>query len=108
MAELLCEVKKVVREGVNTLIYDAPQLFESNAQVICDAVISVVADREIRINRICKRDNITEEQAELRINAQLSEEFFRKNSDYIIENNDSVEKLEKQAENLIKNVINKR
>lgn len=108
MAEFLCEVKKVVSEGVNTVIYDAPQLFESNAQVICDAVISVVADREIRINRICKRDNITEEQAELRINAQLSEEFFRKNSDYIIENNDSVEKLEKQAENLIKNVINKR
>lgn len=108
MAEFLSEVKKAVSEGINTVIYDAPQLFESNADIICDVIVSVVADREIRKKRICERDNITEEQSEMRINAQLSEEFFRENSDYIIENNDSVEMLETQAENLIENVINKR
>lgn len=107
-AELFKEVKKAVNEGKDTVIFDAPQLFESNAEVICDVVISVVADRKIRINRICSRDNITEEQAEMRVNAQLSENFFRENSDYIIENNRSVEELEKQSESLIENVINKR
>ena len=33
------------------------------------------------------RDGITEDEARQRINAQFSEEFFRANSDYIIENN---------------------
>ena len=100
-AEFFKEVKKAVNEGLNIVVYDAPQLFESNAQVICDTVISVLADRKIRINRICSRDNITEEQAEMRVNAQLSENFFRENSDFIIENNGSVEMLAQQAERLI-------
>lgn len=96
--EFFKEVKRAISDGAGVVVYDAPQLFESNADVICDTVISVVADRKTRIARICKRDNITREMAEQRLSAQLSEEFFRESSDYIIENNGSMQTLLEQIE----------
>ena len=62
-------------------------LFESGLDIICDVIVSVVANEDVRLRRIINRDGITESEARQRINAQLSEEFFRANSDYIIENN---------------------
>ena len=55
--------------------------------MLCDVIVSVVADEEVRLKRIISRDGIDEAQARERINAQLSEGFFRSNSDFIIENN---------------------
>lgn len=101
-AELFSEIKKAAESGVTTIVYDAPQLFESNADVICDEIISVTAEKSVRLERICKRDNISKENALMRMNAQLDEEFFRENSDYIIENNSDISSLNIQLEGLIK------
>ena len=101
-AELFAEIKKAAESGVTTIVYDAPQLFESNADVICDEIISVTAEKSVRLERICKRDNISKENALMRMNAQLDEEFFRENSDYIIENNSDISSLNIQLEDLIK------
>ncbi len=68
-------------------VFDAPQLFESGIDAVCDVIVSVVADEDVRLKRITLRDGITEAQARERINAQHSEEFFKSNSDFIIENN---------------------
>ena len=101
-AELFDEIKKAAESGATTIVYDAPQLFESNADVICDEIISVTAEKSVRLERICKRDNISKENALMRMNAQLDEEFFRENSDYIIENNSDISSLNIQLEGLIK------
>lgn len=77
---------KELREIKTDVVFDAPQLFESGIDVICDAVVCVLADENIRLKRITARDGLTQEQARQRIDAQLSEEFFRQHSDYIIEN----------------------
>lgn len=101
-AELFMEIKKAAEIGATTIVYDAPQLFESNADVICDEIISVTAEKSVRLERICKRDNISKELALMRMNAQLEEKFFRENSDYIIENNSDIRSLNIQLEDLIK------
>lgn len=101
-SELFSEIKKAAESGAKTVVYDAPQLFESNADVICDEIISVTAEKSVRLERICKRDNISEENALMRMNAQLDEEFFRENSDYIIENNSDLYSLNIQLEGLLK------
>lgn len=100
-AELLSELKKAAHSGISEVIYDAPQLFESNTDVVCDKIISVVADDSVRLRRICSRDNITTEAALMRMNAQLSEEFFRDNSDYVLENNSDFDALNTQILRLI-------
>ena len=99
-AELFAEIKEAAENGATTVVYDAPQLFESNADVICDKIISVTAEKTVRLERICRRDNISKENALMRMNAQLNEEFFRENSDYIIENNSDISSLKIQLEGL--------
>ena len=101
-SELFAEIKKSAESGATTIVYDAPQLFESNADVICDEIISVTAEKSVRLERICKRDNISKENALMRMNAQRDEGFFRENSDYIIENNSDLSSLNVQLEGLLK------
>lgn len=95
------EIKKQVKQSKNkTVIIDAPLLIESNLNKICDIVISVIADYEIKIERICKRDNIDKNMAQARLNSQNKNEFYIKNSDYIIINNNS--NIEKHAKDIVK------
>ncbi len=84
---VLSETLKELKAVNGCAVFDAPQLFESGIDVICDVIVSVVASENVRLKRIMNRDGITEIEARQRINAQFSEEFFRANSDYIIENN---------------------
>lgn len=74
-------------EGYAAAIIDAPLLYESGFDAECDAVVAVVADRELRIARILARDAITRVQAELRLSRQHDDEFFRAHADFVIENN---------------------
>lgn len=105
--EFLKKAGKALHNGEKYIVYDAPQLFESNANLVCDEIISVIAEKEIRIKRICIRDNISRKSAELRLNAQLDDKFFRQNSDYIIENNSNLEYLENQIEKLSDSILNR-
>jgi len=88
------------------VLIDAPLLFESGLDKSCDKVISVVADEKIRISRIVARDGITEERALKRIKSQLSDEFLRKNSDYIIVNDGNLYDLKKQVDMLSEQIKN--
>lgn len=100
---LLLRMIKEVRPKV--LIVDAPQLFESDLDAVCDVVISVVADEKTRLQRITERDGIDEKQARLRLSAQLDESFFREHSDYIIENNTGLASLLKKAKEISDKII---
>ena len=99
------KTSQLVQEGYKCIVFDDPQLFESKANIFCDYVVSVIADKDLRLERICKRDNISAEMAESRINAQYSQEFFMENSDFVIENNGSEEQLREKAGNLISALI---
>ena len=83
------EIKKElnkVEEGTVAVI-DAPLLFESELNRMCDKVIGVIAKREIQIDRIVARDDIDYEQAEKRLLSQQTNEFYKEHCDDIIENN---------------------
>ncbi len=84
-------------------VLDAPQLFEANAQDKCYKVIAVAADENIRAERIMKRDGITHGEAMKRINAQLSEEYYKANSDYVIYNNG--EDIKQQIDNILEKIV---
>lgn len=102
MEEVKTQVERLRRDGVPVVVFDAPQLFEANAHRACGAVVSVLADRRLRLERIVARDGISPEAAMRRINAQKRDEFFKANSDYIIENNGSFEALTPQVHRILK------
>jgi dephospho-CoA kinase len=82
------------------VLIDAPLLFESAFDKKCDFVISVIADENIRIKRITERDGISEENAKIRINKQLSNDFLKKKSKFIIVNDGDINELKKAVDEI--------
>ena len=79
--------KRVTTAKEEYVIIDAPLLIESKLNEICNVVIAVVSKKKEQVKRICERDNIEENKAKLRIEAQKDNEFYKKNADYVVENN---------------------
>lgn len=84
------EIKSIIKDmeevGYRGIIIDAIALFESGLDSLCDFNVTVIAPKEIRLERIMKRDNITEEKALERINAQKDESFFTSRADFVLWN----------------------
>lgn len=91
---------KILSGQYDYIILDAPTLFEAGADKICDKIISVIADKDIRSERIHKRDKISSEEIEKRFSSQYDEKFFIENSDYIIRNNSDLENAVKQTKEI--------
>lgn len=92
--EVFNTVYRIKSAGESIVIFDAPTLFESGLNSICDGVISVIAPIEVKIKRILERDGIPVDMVYSRLGSQKSEEFFKNNSDYLINNNGDLNSLE--------------
>ena len=93
---------KIAKEDI--IVIDAPALFESGIDKMCDKVICVTADKKLRKERIILRDNLETGAAEERINAQKEDEFYITKSDCHIINNGDEKELIKRAKQIIKEV----
>lgn len=78
-----------LRGRYSTVLLDAPLLFSSGLDKICDKTVRIIADENIRTARIMKRDGITENEAKKRINAQTEEELLSQHADITIKNNNA-------------------
>ena len=77
------------KSELDYVLYEAAILIEGGNQAALDLIILVVADEEIRIRRVVKRDHINNEQVKDRIRNQLSDEEKMKFADYILVNNNN-------------------
>ena len=82
-------------------VLDAPTLFEARLEFLCGSIVSVTADPENCVQRIMKRDGITEELARARLKSQHGEEFYRQRSGFCIENNGTQRQLAEAAQGVI-------
>lgn len=80
------------------IMKEAAILIESGSYKDCNVVISVLMDKEKRIQRIMARDGFTEEQVMERINNQISDEERIQKSDFIIDNNGDLAHLKNEVE----------
>ena len=107
---VLIETQRALDEyrhkGVKAVLIDAPLLFESGFDKLCDFLVSVISERQKRIDRIIARDGISREKAEQRINAQMSDEQLISKSDFIIVNNGTREELYNKVVSLAEQIKN--
>lgn len=82
LSDIADEIK---RADGDTVFVDGAVLIESGMP--CDLMIGVLADREIRTDRIMRRDGLTKEEAESRIRAQKDDGFYKENCDFTVVNN---------------------
>lgn len=103
---IIAEVRHILSEldEDSYVIIDAPTLFESGANEICDMIVGVIADDAACIGRITSRDSITEEQAVSRLSNQLTNDFIIENSDYIIYNDSAYDEFLKASQEVLKTI----
>ncbi len=78
--------------GKKLIVLDAPTLFEAGADSLCDKILVIKAPKDLRLERIIKRDSLTKDEALKRINAQKEEKWLVSLADFLIdtENTDDV------------------
>ena len=88
-------------QSENIVFVAIPLLFETNMQQLFDKIIFVYADDNIRMKRLLNRNNYTIEQAEARMKSQMPQDEKVNKSDYIINNNGSIDDLREQIFKLV-------
>ncbi|MBI9070291.1 MAG: dephospho-CoA kinase [Melioribacteraceae bacterium] len=88
-------------EKTGVAFCESALIFEANREDMFDYVIVVSADEETRIKRVMERDNISEEEILRRMDNQISEEEKKRNSDFTIINNGTLEELKQKSEFII-------
>ena len=106
---LLPHIVLLVTEEANSdkVLLDAPTLYESGINSMCNSTVAVLADKKLRLERICKRDGIDEESAMLRINAGKPDDFYKENAEYIVYNNENAEDFINDFNKIISEIMGK-
>jgi dephospho-CoA kinase len=98
VAELLAQARQA---GVLVAAVEAIALVESGLADWCDAVVGILAPRELRASRIMAREGISEEAAQRRIAAQKPDSFFIHHCPYLLHNEGDREVFLQQIRQLL-------
>ncbi|MCF8002248.1 MAG: dephospho-CoA kinase [Halanaerobiales bacterium] len=85
------------------IVLDAPLLFESSLDGKVDEIWVVYASEETQISRLRSRDNLNKKEALDRINSQMDIDTKVNKADIVINNEGTIEALEKKVKKLIQN-----
>ena len=97
-------IREHASAGYAVIVYEVPLLFEGNLQEWLRPVILVACDVDTQRKRLQSRDNLSPVQAQKHIEAQMSLEEKRRLADYVIENNGSLEDLERQVQAVLEKI----
>lgn len=78
-------------------IADIPLLFEGGRERDFDSIVVVACDRATQLRRLMARDGITEDDARLRVAAQLPIEEKAARADYVIRTDGTLDDTDRQA-----------
>ena len=87
--------------GNKPLLIDAALMIESKSYKRYEKIIVVYVPESIQIERLIKRENLTLQDALLKVKSQMPIEEKVKYADFIIDNSNGYEHTEKQVYNLI-------
>lgn len=99
------EIEEARKSGEKGILLDAPTLFESGADALCDLKIGLLSPAEDRLSRIMARDEIGEEDAKRRMGAGKKDDFYLERCEHIIYNNESLSSLEEKATELFSKIL---
>ena len=88
--------------GHRTAVYEAALIVENGLHEGLDGLIVVLAPPEVQIDRLRRRDGMSEEEARARIAAQLPAAEKVQHARFVLENSGSEADLEAQVERLVK------
>ena len=84
-------------QGVRVVVLEAAVLIEADWLPIVDRVWLVTVPRDVARARMMSRNGLTAEQADARIDAQLTNEERARHADVIVENDGTLDQLERRV-----------
>ncbi len=98
---LLLGVQEAENRGENIVFVDGAVIIGGLFEKHCDEFIVVISDEESMLKRIEARDNLSREQAQKRLNSQLSQDMYLKAAHYVLDNTGTQKQLEQSAKQLL-------
>ncbi|MEX0649017.1 MAG: dephospho-CoA kinase [Balneolaceae bacterium] len=92
--------QKSEKRGEKLVVKEAALLLNNGRPGDLDVIILVLSNRELQVERVKKRDRVTESDITARMNKQPVFEDLTPLADYVIYNNGSLEELQKKAREL--------
>lgn len=76
LKEIHDELQRAAQNGKSVAVIDAPLLLQAGLDAICHYTVAVVSTPMLRKSRIVDRDKLTNEEAQRRMSAQPSDEYY--------------------------------
>jgi dephospho-CoA kinase len=87
-------------EEKKIIIVNAPLLFETGLDKVCDKIVTVEIPYDIQVERLAHRDGLNDDEIKKRIISQMPMEEKIKLSDFVVDNSGSKRSLKKKIENI--------
>lgn len=101
--EIFNKIDYYKSKNEDIIVVDAPTLYENNLDKYMDFIVVVYVNEETQLERIIKRDNLSENNAKNRIKNQMDLDLKKQKANFLIYGNDNKEELIK---NINKYIIN--
>lgn len=99
------EVERQLEQNPDLAAIDAIALFESGLAKLCHVTVAVTAPQEDRVQRLMKRDGISEAYARKRIAAQQPESFFVEKCDFELRNDGSILDFQRKCQAFLEDIL---
>ena len=97
ISEMIKEIEKMAALGFKTIFVESALIYEAGLDEGFDYIIDVDTKDDIKIDRLVRRTGLKPEQIQQRMNEQLSPQYKKEISDFVIENNTDIEALRKST-----------
>lgn len=93
-------------QNEDMVILDAPVYFESgwDKKNIADGILVITLPETVQIDRLKHRNNLTDEEARMRIKSQIPLDKKTQLADFVIENTGTIKELESKLEHLLNKI----
>ena len=102
--EEIIKESKIFEEQNKPYFVDIPLFFEKMHYPIPKSLV-IYTPKNLQIERLMKRDNISEDEAKLKISNQMDIEEKRKLADMVIDNSQNLKHLQNEVERIIGEII---
>tara|TARA_B100000674_G_scaffold453790_1_gene426295 strand:- start:344 stop:940 length:597 start_codon:yes stop_codon:yes gene_type:complete len=98
-------IKRQKKAKAKIAFFDIPLLFENNLSNNFDIIISIISSRKIRAKRLKISNKISQTRFKNIIRNQTSDVIRKKNADFIIYNNGTLNSYLKKINNILDSII---
>lgn len=97
-------IKKQISSSKSPVFVELPLFFESKNYQNLGKSLLIYAPKSLCLKRLMKRNDLSQKEANLRLDAQIDIEEKRQLADFIIENTGSLDEFEKKCEQFLMNL----